>query len=122
MTGVGTLDMVAQAQGADPFQEVVVTVGDDHIAVLRLAPQPADGQSSPVVTLTEQRMESLAAALRTLRGTQGVVGLVVTGPTEAMFAAGADVKRIATVATAEEAERHARRGQEIFNLLEDLPF
>lgn len=73
------------------------------------------------VTLTEKRLTSFEQALNQLKETPPQ-GLVITGASEQMFTVGADIKVIAGVTVPAVGESLARRGQEIFNTLEQLPF
>jgi 3-hydroxyacyl-CoA dehydrogenase/enoyl-CoA hydratase/3-hydroxybutyryl-CoA epimerase len=95
----------------------------DGIATLRLAPEGAE-LSGPL-TLTETRLESFDTCVREIADAiaagRAIRGVVVTGPHERMFAAGADVQAIGGIVDPAEGERAARRGQEIFERLEGLP-
>ncbi|MCB0311367.1 MAG: enoyl-CoA hydratase/isomerase family protein, partial [Bdellovibrionales bacterium] len=74
-----------------------------------------------VVKLDKERLESLKNAIEKIRQ-ERPPGLILTGPGGEMFTAGADINLIARVDSAELGEKLATVGQEIFNLLENLPF
>ncbi|MEE2885859.1 MAG: 3-hydroxyacyl-CoA dehydrogenase NAD-binding domain-containing protein [Planctomycetota bacterium] len=87
----------------------------DGIAILRLG---ADSES--VVTLTERRLNSLRDTLQRLRDDTSVRGLIVTGSTSGMFAAGADISLIEAITDPAEGVRAARTGQTVFAMFQEL--
>ncbi len=94
---------------------VQLQLGDDGIALLRLG-----AASESMLTLTAERLESLDAAISQLRSQNGLRGVIVTGPTTGMFAAGADIKMFETLSSVEEAVRGAARGQALFGRFGEL--
>ncbi|MCA8943180.1 MAG: enoyl-CoA hydratase/isomerase family protein, partial [Planctomycetes bacterium] len=90
--------------------------GSDGIAVIRLG-APDEG----MITLTEQRLDSLEAAADELAGRDDLRGVIVTGPRPGMFAAGADIGMIQSVTTPEQGAEGAVRGTTIFGKLGALP-
>ena len=69
--------------------------------------------------LNRATLEEIAAALENIRDDLGVSGLIVTGAGDKAFVAGADITEIASI-TAVEAAAFTRRGQAVFDLLENL--
>jgi enoyl-CoA hydratase len=69
--------------------------------------------------LNKATLEEIGAALEDIRGDAGVSGLIVTGAGGKAFVAGADITEIASI-TAVEASAFTRRGQAVFDLLENL--
>ncbi|MFO1077492.1 MAG: 3-hydroxyacyl-CoA dehydrogenase NAD-binding domain-containing protein [Planctomycetota bacterium] len=94
---------------------VVCTVGDDGIALLRLG-----DPSETMVTLTKDRLESLAAAIGQLATHAGLRGVLVTGPGPGMFCAGADINLIAGITDPAVGADAATRGRTIFQGLQEL--
>ena len=94
---------------------VILERADDGVATLRLG-----DPSESVVTLTERRLDSLKETLHQLQGDAELRGLIVTGPSAGMFAAGADISLIEAITDTDEGERAARTGQTVFGLFEDL--
>ncbi len=84
------------------------------VMVLRLG-----SPSERVVTINEQRINSLEVLLGQLK-TLKPKGVVIAGPSEEMFTAGADINLIKDVTDPAIGERLARRGQEVFGMLENL--
>ncbi len=72
-----------------------------------------------VVTLNAERLESLRANIAEVRA-KLAKGLVIIGPSEGMFCAGADISLIGSVTTQEEGERLATVGQQVFDEIEAL--
>ena len=94
---------------------VHLNVDDQGIAVLRLGTP-----DETLITLTESRMSSLESALEGLAQNTDVRGVILTGPGEGMFAAGADIGAIEKFNNAREGEEQASRGRQIFNRLREL--
>jgi enoyl-CoA hydratase len=69
--------------------------------------------------LNKATLEEIGAALEDIRGDAGISGLIVTGAGGKAFVAGADITEIASI-TAVEASAFTRRGQAVFDLLENL--
>jgi enoyl-CoA hydratase len=69
--------------------------------------------------LNRATLEEIGAALEDIRGDAGIFGLIVTGAGGKAFVAGADITEIASI-TAVEASAFTRRGQAVFDLLENL--
>jgi enoyl-CoA hydratase len=69
--------------------------------------------------LNQKTWEELRAAFEDARDDTAVRGVIVTGAGDKAFAAGADISELAQ-ATAVEAEKGSRYGQEVLNLVENL--
>ena len=69
--------------------------------------------------LNRATLEEIGAALEDIRGDAGISGLIVTGAGGKAFVAGADITEIASI-SAVEASAFTRRGQAVFDLLENL--
>jgi enoyl-CoA hydratase len=69
--------------------------------------------------LNKATLAEIGAALEDIRDDPGVSGLIVTGAGNKAFVAGADIAEIAAISTV-EASAFTRRGQAIFDLLENL--
>lgn len=88
---------------------------DSGAALIRLgAPEER------VVTLTFERISTLKAILERFTATPPK-GVIITGSGTEMFTAGADINAIAAVTDPAVGERLAREGQQIFDLIEQLP-
>ena len=107
-------DMETETQKAKT-QNVVVTMDGDGIATLRLG-RPDEA----MVTLTEERIDQFEAALDRLAGDATLRGLIITGPAEGMFCAGADVGLIRDITDAREGEAAAVRGRSVFQKCQQL--
>ena len=95
---------------------VQLEMRESGVAVLRLG---VPGES--VVTFTAERMDSLAEALQKVQRSRPP-GLIITGPSEDMFCAGADITIIRDAKDPAVAEKMAKRGQEVFAMIAALPF
>ena len=95
---------------------VQLELRESGVAIIRLGPP-----GEPVVTFTAERMDSLAEALQQVQRSRPP-GLIITGPNEDMFCAGADINLIRDVTDPVVAEKLAKRGQEIFGMIAALPF
>lgn len=89
---------------------------ENGLALLRLG-----SSSERVITLTIERMRSLRAAIENVKA-KNPRGLIITGSGPEMFTAGADINIIKNATSAPEASAMAREGQEVFGLIEALPF
>ena len=69
--------------------------------------------------LNRATLEEIGAALEDIRGDAGISGLIVTGAGGKAFVAGADITEIASISSV-EASAFTRRGQAVFDLLENL--
>jgi enoyl-CoA hydratase len=69
--------------------------------------------------LNKATLAEIGAALEDIRDDPGVSGLIVTGAGNKAFVAGADIAEIAAISTV-EASAFTRRGQAVFDLLENL--
>ena len=67
-------------------------------------------------------MEELAGVLSALSGRRDVRCLLIRSGKPGSFIAGADIREIEALRDARVAEEKSKSGQEVFNLLEDLPF
>ena len=86
---------------------------DGAVAVVTLnRPKVLNALNGP--TLTE-----LEAAMAALKADEGVRAIVLTGSGEKSFVAGADINELA-VQTPVQGKEHARRGQQIFDAIENL--
>ncbi len=62
-------------------------------------------------------LEDLETVIGELRGREDLRGAILTGAGEKAFVAGADISELADLSSP-EAIRYARRGQQVFDLLE----
>jgi 3-hydroxyacyl-CoA dehydrogenase/enoyl-CoA hydratase/3-hydroxybutyryl-CoA epimerase len=97
-----------------PTGNVVVSRLESGVALIQLGTEAA-------VTLTPQRLDSLKKALFDLKSSSPK-GLIITGSSTDMFTVGADINLIRGVTDPAVGESLAREGQDIFNLIEELPF
>ncbi len=114
MSSTATKDTVKQAAESNPEGEGVVVLEriGDGITILRLG-----AADEGMITLTEQRLDSIDRAADQLAQDDTLRGVVVTGPGPGMFAAGADIRMIENVATPQEGAEGAARGRSIFGKL-----
>ncbi|MBL8750016.1 MAG: enoyl-CoA hydratase/isomerase family protein [Planctomycetes bacterium] len=94
---------------------VVLSIGDDGVATLRLG-----SPDEPIVTLTKERLESLDRALQDLANDSRVRGVLVTGPGPGMFCAGADIRLIQGITDPAEGAAAAVRGRSIFQRCQQM--
>ena len=88
----------------------------DGVVLIRLG-----SSEEKVVTLTVSRLASLRNQLIELEQ-QRPAALIIAGPHQDMFTAGADINLIRDIKDPAEGERFAREGQKVFDILERLPF
>ncbi len=89
--------------------ELPLHIDEAGIAVLRLgAPDEA------VVTFTKERLLALDRRLQELQQTPTLKGLILTGPGEGMFCAGADISLIHSIQSVQEGAEAAALGRTIF--------
>ena len=69
--------------------------------------------------LNSQTLSELASVMAELKADDGVRAIVLTGAGEKSFVAGADVNELAALLPVEAIE-HARRGQHVFDAIENL--
>jgi enoyl-CoA hydratase len=69
--------------------------------------------------LNSQTIAELDRAMQDAQVDQSVRAIVITGAGEKSFVAGADINELATLSPA-EGQQHARRGQTVFDLIEQL--
>jgi enoyl-CoA hydratase len=69
--------------------------------------------------LNTQTIDELERVMRELQGDDAVRALVLTGAGEKSFVAGADINELAVLSPA-QGQRHGRRGQAVFDLIEHL--
>ncbi len=81
-----------------------------------------DTPDKPVNVLSKEALIELQALLTTLATNTSIRALLIKSAKDGIFIAGADINEIQDIETAEEGEAAAKSGQDIFNLLEDLPF
>jgi enoyl-CoA hydratase len=86
---------------------------DDAVAVVTF------NRPKVLNALNTQTMNELSAALAGFKADAGVRAIVLTGAGEKAFVAGADINELA-VQTPIEGKEHARRGQQIFDAIEQL--
>ncbi len=86
---------------------------DGQVATITLNHPPAN-------LLTLALLSQLDAAFTRLRADAVVKAVLITGAGTS-FAAGADIRVIAAIASAEEGERLARQGQAVFDRIEQMP-
>jgi enoyl-CoA hydratase len=86
---------------------------DDAIAVITF------NRPKVLNALNAQTLAELETALRDLKADPGVRAVVLTGAGEKAFVAGADINELA-VLTPVEGKEHARRGQLLFDAIEQL--
>lgn len=89
---------------------------ESGVAIIRLG-----APDERVTTLTEERMNSFVAAIEEL-SSKPPKGLVITGPNEFMFTAGADIGAIRDITDPELATKLARHGQLLFDKIAKFPF
>jgi 3-hydroxyacyl-CoA dehydrogenase/enoyl-CoA hydratase/3-hydroxybutyryl-CoA epimerase len=96
--------------------ECTVELRESGVAVLRLG-----HVGDALVTFDEQRMNSLKSKLEEL-GRSRPTALIIAPVSEEMFCAGADLKLIERVTDPAEGAKLAKIGQDIFAMIERLPF
>lgn len=69
--------------------------------------------------LNSQTIDELERVMRELQSDDAVRAIVLTGAGEKSFVAGADINELAVLSPA-EGQRHGRRGQAVFDLIEHL--
>ena len=69
--------------------------------------------------LNHQTLAELSACMASLRADEGVRAIILTGAGDKSFVAGADINELATQSPV-EGQAHARRGQLIFDAIEQL--
>ncbi len=73
-----------------------------------------------VIILSRERLEKLEETLISI-AKDLPKGLIIAGNSEGMFSAGADINVIQAIADANEGQALAKKGQDVFNLIENLP-
>ena len=91
-----------------------ISVEKKDVVALLTVNRPNSLNALNKATLTE-----IGAALEDIRDDPGVSGLIVAGAGDKAFVAGADITEIAAI-SAVEASAFTRRGQSVFDLLENL--
>src|SRR5688572_17175344 len=86
---------------------------DDAVAVVTF------NRPKVLNALNTQTLNELSAAMAGFKADAGVRAIVLTGAGEKAFVAGADINELA-VQTPIEGKEHARRGQQIFDAIEQL--
>ena len=81
-----------------------------------------DVAGESVNVLREDNMDALEQCLTEAASIEGIRGLLIMSAKPNNFIAGADINAIAKVETAADGEAASRRGQEVFQKLENLPF
>lgn len=100
---------------AQSTENVEVIKLENDIIVIKLG---TENESS--ISLTEKRLNNLETELLKLKQ-KPPKGLIVTGISEKMFCVGADINLINGINTVKAGEKAARKGQSVFNLIEELP-
>ena len=86
---------------------------DDAVAIITL------NRPKLLNALNSQTLTELASAMAAFKDDAGVRAIVLTGAGEKSFVAGADINELAVLSPVEGKE-HARRGQTIFDTIEQL--
>jgi enoyl-CoA hydratase len=86
---------------------------DDAVAVVTF------NRPKVLNALNTQTLTELASAFEAFKTDEGVRAIVLTGSGEKSFVAGTDINELATQ-TPIEGKEHARRGQQIFDAIENL--
>ena len=86
---------------------------DDAVAIITL------NRPKLLNALNSQTLTELASAMAAVKDDAGVRAIVLTGAGEKSFVAGADINELAVLSPVEGKE-HARRGQTIFDTIEQL--
>lgn len=84
----------------------------DHVATVTISNPPANALSTPVMDELKKIFEELSSA-------SAAKVLIITGAGN-LFVAGADIKEIATIPSAQTGEQLASKGQMIFNRIERM--
>ncbi|MDD2941585.1 MAG: 3-hydroxyacyl-CoA dehydrogenase NAD-binding domain-containing protein [bacterium] len=79
------------------------------------------GPEEKTVILDAERMAGLKEAVLAVQRRSDLKGLVICGPNENCFCAGADINVIRSVESVPQGEALAREGQTVFQLIDDLP-
>ena len=95
------------------MSELVKVWREDRLAIVTLDHPPVNALNSGV-------MEALEKVFDELAGDKEIGAVVLTGAGEKAFVAGADISEFTTLSS-ENGERLSRRGQLIFQKIEDLP-
>ena len=95
------------------FETVLHEVDSDGVLLLTI------NRPDKLNALNEQVIDELDAVFRSAASDTSIKGVVITGSGTKAFVAGADIKQFQGL-TAAEAERFARRGQEVFDRIEAL--
>jgi enoyl-CoA hydratase len=86
---------------------------DDAVAVVTF------NRPKVLNALNTQTLSELSSAMEAFKADAGVRAIILTGSGEKSFVAGADINELA-VQTPIEGKEHARRGQQIFDAIENL--
>lgn len=89
---------------------------EGEIAIIRLG-----SDEERVVVLSMQRMDSFVNAMAEVRKNTAVKALIIMGTNPDVFCAGADIGVINSIIDPVFGQDLAKRGQEVFQLLEELP-
>ncbi|MBF0244729.1 MAG: enoyl-CoA hydratase/isomerase family protein [Planctomycetes bacterium] len=81
-----------------------------------------DCPGEKINTFSEAALGDLHQILGELRSQRGIRFLLIQSAKKNIFVAGADIRQLAVITDRADAMEKARAGQEIFNLLENLPF
>jgi 3-hydroxyacyl-CoA dehydrogenase/enoyl-CoA hydratase/3-hydroxybutyryl-CoA epimerase len=99
------------------MQAFEYSIREDGIAVLTF-----DLPGEKVNKLTTPVMDELGALADELAACGGIQGLVIMSGKPGTFIAGADIAEIRDITDAKRGEELSRKGQAVFQKLEDLPF
>lgn len=95
------------------FDSIIVETDENGICILTI------NRPEKMNALNNEVFEELDEALGIIRSDAGVKGLIITGAGDKAFVAGADIKELNTLKD-KEAVLISRRGQRIFQDIEDL--
>ncbi|MFQ5579584.1 MAG: enoyl-CoA hydratase [Nitrospiria bacterium] len=85
---------------------------EDHVATITLNNPPANALTGDLLSELEDTLDSMAKD-------DQIKALVITG-SGSLFVAGADVRLIAAISSSEEGESIAKKGQAIFDKIEEM--
>ncbi|HLG21420.1 MAG TPA: enoyl-CoA hydratase-related protein, partial [Candidatus Manganitrophaceae bacterium] len=85
---------------------------DERVATVTISNPPANVLTTPLVSELEKVFDELSSA-------DGVKAVVLTG-SGTLFVAGADIKEIASISSSKQGEELAKRGQAVFDKIEQM--
>ncbi|NLA11883.1 MAG: hypothetical protein GX883_07155 [Firmicutes bacterium] len=93
--------------------DFIAVIKEDRLAIVTINHPPVNALNSRVLEALEKSFDELAAD-------KGIGAVVLTGAGEKAFVAGADISEFTTLSSA-NGEQLSRRGQLIFQKIEDFP-